>query len=328
MIKLQGGYIYNMDTNIFYENTESYNHQRAKETLFDLLIKGNVVIIDDKHNIYEDVYKGLHTNEFLHIESFLLKSPSASNYCPNPMFSSKELPCITCLNFNSQDHKLLCDQKSYCGAFEKLPCRKCIELNYEPITTDLSSYKIIGFTPDIAYGYDNKFKIWFEVNYQNPCSIAKRQYCYNNNIILLEINASKIKENSKILPFTNLSSENIMLDKRNQSIDDAVNSLKTNGYIIRKDLTDILKETCFYNRDVIFETLYKDFVDKYNLSELLWYDEEICQKFNLHNLVGRKHLLVPKELAIDILKFINNRRIQREEEKLNKKAGDSVGNKV
>lgn len=195
-----------MEYKYFFNNKESKAHKEAKEKLFDLIIQDKVKILDNYNREYY-IYVGFE-EEFLHMESFLI------NYHNEAIYSNYDLPCVKHLNFNKEEYVLLCDLKGHWGVFETLPCKKCIEINY------IGDKNIIGYTPDIAYGYDGKHQIWLEINHKHKCTKQKIDYCRDNNIILLEINSKDVldfnetKNNNLI--FNNLSNDryNITFDKK------------------------------------------------------------------------------------------------------------------
>ena len=284
-----------MNYNIFYSNTESNTHYKAKMQLFDYILQGKIKIKDNHNNTY-NIFQGEYDTEFLHIESFIVKPIQCKTYINSVMFSNPDLPCVKYFNFNKKEHRLLCDQKSYYGAIENIPCRKCIEINLG----NNKDYKnhFIGFTPDIAFGYNGEHKVWLEINYTHPCSDGKINYCKNNNITLLEIDVNDIsKINNKELIFYNYNLSYIIVKNEfndqiaNDIIDYYIKGIK-NKYGMKKEIRDFFIDYYSYFN---YEDKYLKFLDDNNFKEYIHYNTFIKSYLGIE-ISGFPHLIVSKEL--------------------------------
>lgn len=185
----------------YFNENESYDHMIAKDKLFRLITNKRVKIFDEEGKRY-DVFTGERDDEFLHQESFVV------DYGDDVLFSSPNSPCKTLPNF-----KPMCDQKGYYGAYENLPCKKCMLANVGDLH---KSSRFGSYRPDISFGYGGKHVIWLEVSHTNPCSFNKINFCMNHNITLLEIDSSVIddfKDFSGELVFKKLEYEPVKLDE-------------------------------------------------------------------------------------------------------------------
>ena len=281
--------------NLFLENTEGKIHRKAKMKLFDSILQGNIKIIDTYDNTY-NIFQGEYDTEFLHIESFLIKPNKNGIYVNSAMLSNNELPCIKYLNFNKDEHRLLCNQQGYYGAIENLPCRKCIEINLG----DKQEYKYyVGYTPDIAFGYNGEHKIWLEINYTHPCSDHKINYCINNNIILLEINADDVlKCNTGELYFNNYNLNYFTEKNRifNETINIYLNEIK-DIYCLSRKVKDLFMD--FYSF-YYFKDEYLKFLEEHNFKEYVKYNNFIKSYLCIEES-GFPHLIVTDELYNELL---------------------------
>lgn len=286
------------------DSNEGRNHKEAKDKLFDLIIERKISIIDDYNNTYE-IYTGKE-NEFLHIESFII------NYTNEAMFSNEDLPCIKYLNFNKEKHNLLCDLKGSCGAFYELPCKRCVSLNLE-----FYKYSVIGYRPDIAYGFNGKHKIWLEIKDKNECSFKKMKFCIDNDIVLLEIEAKDIlnyhPKYTKNIVFKNMN--HYYYEKEDKSLCDLFNEINTNvnniGYFHSKVLKNKLYEIYFdkYERENAFNNL----LSSSNLIEVESHEVALYREFR--NLIGIDggNLLVKKD-SYDEFNTYRKKEIKKKEE--------------
>ena len=280
-----------MKYNLFFENTESKIHNKAKMRLFDLLLEGKVEIKDNYNNTY-NIFQGEYDTEFLHIESFLIKPNKYDPYINSAMLSNHELPCMKYLNLNKEEHRLLCNQQGYYGAIENLPCRKCIEINLG----NKQEYKyFVGYTPDISFGYNGEHKIWLEINYTHLCSDHKINYCINNNITLLEINADDIKYNSEELYFNNHNLNFYTERERlfNEAVNNYLNEINDKGYIFRENIKNTFID--YFSNDEYFK-----FLEENNLIKYTKYNNFIKSYLCIKES-GFPYLIVNNELYNELL---------------------------
>lgn len=187
---------------LFFVDGESKYHYDMKVKLFDLIKNNEIKIIDNDKIEYDfDMSKD---KAFLHMESFIIENPETNRYAPNVFYSNDDPPCRSILHLDSKNN-LCCDALGHYGVIENLPCRECLEKNI--ICEENNS--IIGYIPDISYGYNNQHKIWVEINYRHPSTNEKTIFCYLNNITLLEIDTSRIENiDNGIVHAINLTSDN------------------------------------------------------------------------------------------------------------------------
>lgn len=178
-VKILGKNINN--DSIFLENNEGKLHADSKNNLFRLLTKRYVHLLDNDGYEYI-IFPQENPTEFLHMEAFTV------DYLNNAIYSDSEMSCFD--NFNLIHKGVYCDGKPEYGVCWELPCRKCIDNNYSSI---IKKIKPIGYAPDIAYGYDNQYKIWIEICNTHPVTSNKIKFCCENNIILLEVSAIDIQ---------------------------------------------------------------------------------------------------------------------------------------
>jgi len=184
--------------NLFLENNEGKIHANAKRKLFKLLIEHKIHLLDDSGYEYI-IFPQENPTEFLHMEAFTV------NYLNNAIYSDSEMSCFENFNLIHENTYSYCNGVPEYRICWELPCRKCIEHSYSSI----KDIKPIGYTPDIAYGYDNKYKIWIEICNTHPATSNKIEFCIKNNIILLEVSAYDIELlDSSFLMIINRTSNN------------------------------------------------------------------------------------------------------------------------
>lgn len=290
---------FSFGNDIFFNNCEGEKHRRAKYDLLNILIEGSITIKDNLGNTYTILNKK--EGEFLHLESFLI------NYDALPTYSSTELPCKKHLNFNLKDHRLMCNQKGNFGVVEVLPCRKCIELNY-CVENFQEIKRLVGFTPDISYGYNNQHIIWFEIKNHSGCSDYKKKFCCINNITLLEINHENIDRYAKELIFENLSHQPSQEEMLNKTISNMCFEIEQNRYapksIYKNELKSIYADLSSKN----FNKKYQDILNQNDLCEITQRNKSMNIKFGMP--MGNSHLIVKK----DFLNNINIFNLQYENE--------------
>ena len=182
---------------LFLENTEGSLHANSKHKLFQLLIDSKIHLLDNNGFEYK-IFPQINPTEFLHMEAFTV------NYKNNAIYSDSNFSCIKDFNLEADSAMSNCDYQSNYGVCWELPCRECITDHYSLKNNDKNP---IGYTPDIAYGYDNKYKIWIEICDKHPSTINKINFCMTNDIILLEVRAIDIEKlDSSFLMVMNLTS--------------------------------------------------------------------------------------------------------------------------
>lgn len=281
---------------LFYENSEGKKHYDMKMKLFDLIIEKNVKIVDDYNAEYE-IYTKKHKNEFLHIESFIIKPEQEDRYVNSVFFSNENLPCSKYLGFDTNNNGLLCDLKGYCGAIEKLPCNKCLEINLDKKQkNDIS----IGFTPDISFGYDGKHIVWLEVLNTSPCSPYKIKFCQDNNIELLEISVTDIDRfKSGRMIFNNLTKK-VNKTGEKEFLSKVLEQINKKGYYLKTDFNMDYHKILYPVFAEEYHIKFDQFLSTYNLSLLEKYDEKIKKLLNIE-IDGLKHLIISDSFEQKVL---------------------------
>jgi hypothetical protein len=281
---------YNVYMNVnykFFNSIETKKHYQAKKLLFDLITQQKVKIIDHEGEIFE-VFPNKYKYEFLHSESFILGNDIA------PLYSS-ETKLLPCIKYFSNNFTPICDLKRHCGAIYDLPCTKCLEIN---LSTNFEKIKeIINFKPDIAWGYENKHRIWIEIHNTNKSTYRKMKFCYENGITLLEIGAKDIlkcnlnKENN-LLIFNNLTKLYEYIDKekwKEMIIKEIEEMLNKYGYVYKKHLIDQLSGLLEENE---IELGYKLILNKLNLIELKGATNKLVKDLKMYNVRKNTVILV------------------------------------
>lgn len=279
---------------IFLKNSEGKKHSEIKSMIYDKLLIGNIKIQDDLGNTY-DIFKNKYENEFLHVESFLIKPNGEKTYLKEVMLSNEKLPCVNYLNFAIDTHKMLCNKKGYFGAIECLPCRKCLEINYHLLEKYLNPH-FIGFTPDIAFGYDGEHKIWLEINSTHECSDYKINYCFNNNITLLEIDVNNInlEKDLDTLCFKNLTRNNVLIFDKDSLINQLLYNINSIGYIKKKEFTDKYKYASVIRGNIATEDDINELLNELNLI-ILKTNINIAKSLFKWNFTGVSQIIISKD---------------------------------
>lgn len=178
--------------------TESEKHLQAKLKLFNLLKENKLTLIDQYNTEYQ-LYKGK-KGEFLYVEPIIFFRDN------KPLLQNKNFPCLVSMAiFNKREFNPLCNfeiNNNYVTALEKFPCYECLQNNF-----NISLYKILEemrshiIIPDIAYGYNGKYKVWIEILHMHKCSDHKRALAKLHKIHLLEISSldiEKLQEGEKL----------------------------------------------------------------------------------------------------------------------------------
>ncbi len=286
--------------NIF-NGYESEIHKNAKHKLFNLIVNHKINIYDN-NNIYYNIFPYKYKNEFLHLESF-----NIGYHSNNPIYSNDYLPCNNIFNIKISP----CSFRGGFGVIENLPCNNC--LKNSKLKNDYKNIDInkIGFRPDIAWGYENEYKVWLEVNYAHSCNDNKILYCANNNIILLEFDAEEIN---------NLSNDYII---GHDMIHKHMKKFIINYEDLFNNLLGILNNNLYYEANKFKEDLgfkagnykYRYLLNKYEINEISAGKAFKHRKFNtifkninnkqIHYLIKTKDLeKIPKKLREDICVYI------------------------
>lgn len=287
----------------YFNYKESFTHLSAKEKLFEL-IKSRRVTIKDQFNEEYDIFKGKFNHEFLHLESFVM------DYSNRVLFSNYDSPCKELKNFTP-----LCKQEGYMGAFEELPCAKCILSNFGDIK---KSSRYASFRPDISFGYDGLHKVWLEIKHTHESTYNKLRFCYENDIILLEIDTNVIEEFNDYngeLVFERLIYEPVEIDlsKYEKFIE---SNLNEKGYILSVDLKRKINKNLFeytFNKLARYD-IYNQLINKYNLIEVFDDNRGVMEYFGFK---GKKKILIQEK---DIPK------IERIKEEYNIRVNERINN--
>jgi len=282
---------------IFNEYTEGKLHKKIKDYIFDSIVNGSCRVFDDSGIEYH-IYKGEYDDEFLHMEDFLIKPREQLTYLKEAMLSSSELPCMKYLNFTNNTHHMMCKGRGYFGAIDTMPCRKCFDVNFEALCK-YTNPSFIGFNPDISYGYNGVHKVWLEINSTHECTPYKVNYCFQNDIILLEIDVREFstKPYSKEFHFKRLLPAKDFVVTKQSLIDDLFKSIQTYGFEIASNFKYRYHNFCNKHGEYMTDTILYNYLETVDLividpiqscsspqSGYYWFDDIIIHKDNLNNI--------------------------------------------
>lgn len=289
-------------SNLFFDHPESDRHLNAKEKLFNLISEKKINITDNFENKHI-IFKGENQDEFLHVESFIIRPENEKTYVNSAFFSNKDLPCVKYLTFKG-NARLLCDQRSSYGAHDNLPCKYCLEMN---LSSNEKNKTKIGYTPDVSFGYDGKHKVWLEILYTHACSDHKIRYCVENNIVLLEISVEEIENlTGGTLKFNNLTSA--WKDTVGEMSNQVVLEMNKSHYIEKVRFKEKLNEAYFPCTLMMFHEKYNNFMTSNGYSEFSYYDNDLKERLQI-NVTGRKHLIVD-DIFLKKVDVIKEERLQ------------------
>jgi len=254
-----------MSKNIFLKNNEGKLHASAKNKLFQLLIDHKVHLLDSSGYEYE-IFPQVNTTEFLHLEPFTV------NYKNHAIYSDIEMHCLDVFGLEGDKVSGYCNFGLDCGVCWELPCRECIEYYYKPV----KNINPIGFTPDIAYGYDGKYIIWIEICNTHPATSYKIEFCKKNNIILLEVSAIDIELlNDSFLMVMNRTSKNYW---------DAINDIYENN---KMKMFDESLNKIIDNINIKGYSLYSEYARKNGFKKYI--EEKGFDAMQLSKIVKEKY---------------------------------------
>lgn len=283
---------------------EGEKHLQAKEKLFQLLMERRVKI-KDQHSADYPIFNGKCVDEFLHIESFVM------DYNGLSLFSNSNSPCKKYIV-----DVPLCDQSGYYGAFRELPCHQCIMNNID-VSLLKGDSEYASYRADISYGYGNKHRVWLEIKDTHGCSEHKIHFCKLHSIDLIEIDAEQIIEldgynhvlvGQKLEP---LYKVDVKISK-SESFSKVSSLLDKDGYIISKDLRDIIYLGSYSMTE--YHSNVQAIIEDLNLIELKNYNKHLQNHFNLDRMYklyinSDKYDLIYKEIENDYEYSIKNKYI-------------------
>lgn len=191
---------------MYFDGNESDEHIEAKKKLFSLILAKRVKLVDSNGKSY-DIFTGIYEDEFLHMESFMM------DYSAKVLFSSRDSPCKKYMSEHGKSP--LCNMKGYYGAFEELPCEKCVTDNFRKHLD--GSSKFASYRPDISFGYEGIHRIWIEIKYTHGCSNSKITFCQEKGIVLLEASAESVlslNDYHNKLTLNKLNNDNVVVSDK------------------------------------------------------------------------------------------------------------------
>lgn len=205
------------------ESNETTKHINTKIILFNKLKNHKVILKDIYGNTY-DVYRQKYPNEFLYVESFLAKEAGSNTFNNEILLSGNNSICkkYVCNPY--------CNFKPIYGAVEDIPCRQCMTDNINKDDYCKGLNIDIGYSPDIGWGYNDEYKTWIEIKNKHGCDPLKIQYCYQNKITLLEVDAGSVSKDSQIIYVNNLLDIRTWEDSINRAIKSVFNDISKLNY--------------------------------------------------------------------------------------------------